>query len=108
MSDTPMEFRALGKSEELPNDFVVPYYLKDLKHRVSVARVDNKLYAFDGLSTSDQAPLSAGLLTGTTLMSQCDGSRFDVTTGQVLKGPATTPLGTYEVREQDGEIQLRI
>jgi nitrite reductase/ring-hydroxylating ferredoxin subunit len=31
-----------------------------------------------------------------------------VTTGQVVKGPATTPLGTYEVREQEGEIQVRI
>ena len=108
MNDTTQEYRVLGKSEELPNDFVVPYYLKDLKRRVSVARVDNKLYAFDDLSTSDQAPLSSGLLTGATIMSQCDGSRFDVTTGQVVKGPATIALGTYEVREQDGNIQVRI
>lgn len=108
MNDTTQEFRVLGKSEELPNDFVVPYYLKDFKLRVSVARVDNKLYAFDDLSTSDQAPLSSGLLTGTILMSQCDGSRFDVTTGQVVKGPATIALGSYEVREEDGEIQVRI
>jgi 3-phenylpropionate/trans-cinnamate dioxygenase ferredoxin component len=108
MSNSTKEFRTLGKSDELPNNYVVPYYLKDLKHRVSVARVADKLYAFDDLSTSDLAPLSAGLLTGTTLMSQCDGSRFDVTTGRVINGPATEALGTYEVREQDGEIQVRI
>ena len=36
--------------------------------------------------------LSGGLLTGTTLMCQCHGSRFDITTGAVIDGPATEPL----------------
>jgi nitrite reductase/ring-hydroxylating ferredoxin subunit len=52
--------------------------------------------------------LSAGLLTGTTLMSQYDGSQFDVRTGAVLRGPATAAVRTYDVREQDGKIQVRI
>src|SRR5262245_39577380 len=67
-----------------------------------------KLYAFDDLCTHDSVPLSAGLLMGTTLMCQCDGSQFDVTTGRVLRGPAALALVTYEVREQDGEIQVRV
>jgi nitrite reductase/ring-hydroxylating ferredoxin subunit len=33
---------------------------------------------------------------------------FDGATGAVLHGPATQPLTTYEVREQDGEIQARV
>ena len=52
--------------------------------------------------------LSGGLLTGTTLMSQCDGSQFDVTSGAVLRGPAKSALKTYEVREQNGKIQVRV
>jgi acyl-CoA reductase-like NAD-dependent aldehyde dehydrogenase len=44
----------------------------------------------------------------TALMRQCDGSQFDIRTGAVLRGPATEPLATYEVREQDGEIQVRV
>lgn len=48
----------------------------------------------------------AGLLTGTTLMCQCHGSKFDVTTGSVLQGPATKPLATYEVREENGNIEV--
>jgi hypothetical protein len=43
-----------------------------------------------------------------SLMCQCHGSRFDVTNGTVLKGPASDPLATYPVREQDGEIQVAI
>ena len=76
-------FRTLGLADSIPNDFVVPFYLEDLKRRISIARVDQRLYAFDDLCTCGQeaCPLSGGLLTGTTIMCQCHGSRFDVTTG---------------------------
>jgi nitrite reductase/ring-hydroxylating ferredoxin subunit len=108
MSITKGEFRTLGKSAGLPDNYVNPYYLEDLKHRVSVARVGGTLYAFDDLCTHDCVPLSAGLLTGKTLMCQCDGSQFDVTSGAVLRGPAIIALAMYAVREQGGEIQVQV
>jgi nitrite reductase/ring-hydroxylating ferredoxin subunit len=40
-------------------------------------------------------------------MSQCDGSRFDVTSGAVLRGPAIARLATYAVREANGQIEVR-
>ena len=102
-------YRTLGASEALPNDFVVPYYLADRKLRVSVARVDDRLYAFaDRCTCADQpCPLSGGLLTGTTIMCQCHGSRFDIATGAVIDGPATEALNVYEAQEVHGEIQVR-
>ena len=102
-------FRTIGSSEAIPNDFVVPYYLDDLKRRISVARINDRLYAFDDLCTcAEQAcPLSGGLLTGTTIMCQCHGSRFDITTGAVINGPATEPLNVYEANEVHGHIQIR-
>ena len=33
---------------------------------------------------------------------------LDITTGAVINGPATEPLGVYETNEQAGEIQVRI
>jgi len=99
----------MGRSDSFPDEAVVPRYLQDRKLRISIARVGGRLYAFDDLCTcADEAcPLSGGLLTETTIMCQCHGSRFDITTGAVINGPATTPLNVYEVQEVDGDVQIR-
>jgi nitrite reductase/ring-hydroxylating ferredoxin subunit len=110
MTDLPAAaLRTLGRGDAIPNDFVVPYYLGDLKRRISVARINDRLYAFDDLCTCAErpCPLSGGLLTATTIMCQCHGSRFDITTGTVINGPAIEPLTVYEVREIDGDVQVR-
>jgi nitrite reductase/ring-hydroxylating ferredoxin subunit len=101
--------RVLGPSDAIPDDLLVPYYLADRRLRVSVVRVDGRLYAFDDLCPCGDTPcpLSGGLLTGTTVMCQCHGSRFDVRTGDVARGPATAPLRMHAVREADGEVRLR-
>jgi len=99
-------FRTVGDAADLDEGYVNPYYLEDMKRRVSVARVEGRLYAFDDLCSHDDSPLSAGLLQGTTIMCQCGGCLFDVTSGAVLRGPATEPLTSYPVRESDGQIQL--
>ena len=103
------ELRTIDSSDAIGEGTVLPFYLADRKLRVSIARVSGRLYAFDDLCTcgDEPCPLSAGLLTGTTVMCQCHGSRFDITTGAVTRGPATVPLGSYEVLEIDGDIRIR-
>jgi len=103
-------YRPLGPADAIPNDFVVPYYLDDRKRRIAVARVDQRLYGFDDLCTCarESCPLSAGLLTGTTIVCQCHGSRFDITTGAVVIGPATTPLTVYPVQEAGGMVRILV
>ena len=101
--------RTIGPSDAIPNDSVVPFYLADRKLRISIARVGDRVYAFDDLCTctGEPCPLSGGLLTGTTVMCQCHGSRFDITTGAVVSGPATKPLTVYTAHEDDGRVQLQ-
>ena len=102
-------FRLLARSEAISNDFVVPYYLDDRRLRISIARVKDRLYAFDDLCTCtpEACPLSGGLLLATTIMCQCHGSRFDITTGAVVNGPATRSLNIYEVQETEGSVRIR-
>lgn len=111
MTELATDFRRLSRVDAIPNDSVIVYYLQDRKLRVAFARVKDRLYAFDDLctctGTAEVCPLSWGLLTGTTIMCQCHGSRFDITTGEVIDGPATHPLNVYEVVEVDGSIHIR-
>ena len=107
---TDAAFRTVGPGTAIDDGSVVPYYLADRKLRMAIARVADRLYAFDDLCTcSDEAcPLSGGLLTGTTVMCQCHGSRYDVATGAVVNGPATEALNVYEVQEVDGDLRIRV
>ena len=101
--------RTLGPSAAILEGSVVPYYLGDDKRRISVARVEGRLYAFDDLCTcaEEACPLSGGLLTETTIMCQCHGSRFDIITGAVVAGPASESLRMHDVTEVDGDVQMR-
>jgi 3-phenylpropionate/trans-cinnamate dioxygenase ferredoxin component len=105
------DFHRLGRADAIPNDDVVVYYLQDRQLRIAFTRIKDRLYAFDDLcpctGTADACPLSWGLLTGTTIMCQCHGSRFDITSGAVIDGPATRSLNVYEVREVEGSIHIR-
>ena len=103
-------FRTVGSGDAIPDGLVVPFYLSDRKLRISIAHVGDRLYAFDDLCTcaDNTCPLSGGLLTGTTIMCQCHGSRFDITTGVVISGPATEALHVYEVHEVEGDVRIRV
>lgn len=106
MSDTG--YRTVGPANKLTDNDVRPYYLRDRKLRLNVARAQGRLFAFQGLCAHQHCPLSGGLLEGATIMCQCHGSTYDLHTGMVLRGPSTEGLATYEVREHEGELQVKV
>ena len=56
--------------------------------KVNVANIGGQLHAFDDTCTHRACSLAQGKLDGTTVTCPCHGSQFDVTTGEVLRGPA--------------------
>jgi nitrite reductase/ring-hydroxylating ferredoxin subunit len=75
---------------------------------VAIANVDGDLHAFDDVCTHQGCSLAEGELDGTTVECPCHGSQFDVTTGEVIGGPATESVDVFQLRVESGEVQVLI
>ena len=73
--------------------------------KVAIANVGGQLHAFDDTCTHRACSLAKGTLDGTTVTCPCHGSQFDVTTGEVLRGPAQQPVRSRLV-QIEGESLL--
>jgi len=98
------EWVKIGSSGEVADGEVNNYSVGE--RQISVANVDGDLHAFDDLCTHQQCSLAEGDLDGAIIECPCHGSRFDITTGGAITGPAADPVDVFEVREQDGELQV--
>jgi uncharacterized protein YbjT (DUF2867 family)/nitrite reductase/ring-hydroxylating ferredoxin subunit len=68
-----------------------------------VFNVAGQFFATQSRCTHRSGPLNKGKLEGQTVTCPLHGAQFDVTTGEVLRGPARDPLTTYRVTLQ-GEV----
>ena len=66
--------------------------------KVDVANADGHLYALEDTCTHRGCSLASGKLDGTTVTCPCHGSQFDVTSGAVIRGPATRPVRSRSVQ----------
>jgi nitrite reductase/ring-hydroxylating ferredoxin subunit len=74
---------------------------------VAVANVGGTYYGFDDTCTHKRCSLAEGDLDGTVVTCICHGSQFDVTSGAVKRGPAEAPVGSYPVRLEGSDLQVR-
>jgi nitrite reductase/ring-hydroxylating ferredoxin subunit len=75
--------------------------------QIAVANVAGTFYAFGDTCTHMQCSLAEGDLEETTVICPCHGSEFDVTSGDVLRGPAREPVGAYEVLVEGGNLEVK-
>ncbi len=69
---------------------------------VAVFNVSGTFYATQNACTHFGGPLNEGELVGCIVECPLHGSRFDVSTGQVARGPAVNPVKTYQVTMSGG------
>src|SRR5215467_12569789 len=76
--------------------------------KVAIANVAGSFYAFGDTCTHLGCSLSEGDLEETTVTCPCHGSMFDVTSGQVLRGPAKKSEPSYRVEVRDGSLWVEV
>ena len=76
---------------------------------IALANIDGAVFAVADSCTHKECSLgNEGFLDGNMITCGCHGAQFDAATGKVLSLPATTDLGTYEVKVENGDIFVRL
>lgn len=71
---------------------------------IAIFNAGGKFYATANACTHMGGPLGQGRLEGTTVTCPWHGSQFNVTSGEVLRGPARRAVATYPVRVQGEDV----
>jgi nitrite reductase/ring-hydroxylating ferredoxin subunit/uncharacterized membrane protein len=74
---------------------------------VLLVRLGGEIHAIAHTCSHMGGPLSEGKLEGDVVQCPWHGSRFNVTDGSVVDGPATFPQPCFETRVRDGKIEVR-
>ena len=75
---------------------------------VLLYRCDGAVRAIGAVCSHAGAPLEDGTFDGCTVQCPWHDSVFDLRSGAIVHGPATRPQPRFDVREKDGQIEVRL
>lgn len=75
--------------------------------QVLVVNLKGKYYAIGNVCTHFGGSLDRGILDGNEVECPLHHSHFDVTNGQVKRGPATRAEPVYEIKTENGGILVK-
>lgn len=103
-----MSTHTVCKSEELADGEQRIVEVEGIK--VGVFNAGGEFYAIEDRCSHDDGPLAEGTFDPQACTVECPrhGSLFDLTSGRPRTLPAYTPVDTFEVRVEDGEIKLEV
>ncbi|MBI4181208.1 MAG: non-heme iron oxygenase ferredoxin subunit [Chloroflexi bacterium] len=97
-----MELLRLSTTKEVPPGEMHQFKIKGKE--LLVVNIDNHFYCLEARCTHAGAPLTEGTLDGDVLTCPWHGSRFRVTDGSIVGGPASKPLNTYKITIKDDQL----
>ena len=98
--------RVCAASELQPGEIIG---VCDGGHPYAVYNVDGHCYATDDTCSHGKASLSdSGRVEGDVVICGWHGGRFSIVDGRALRFPATKPLRTYPVSEENGDLFLEL
>jgi nitrite reductase/ring-hydroxylating ferredoxin subunit len=76
--------------------------------RIVLAKLEDRFYALRDVCGHRNAPLSRGRLIGHLIECPLHFAQFDVRTGELVDGPISAPVPTYEVRIEGETVYVRL
>jgi nitrite reductase/ring-hydroxylating ferredoxin subunit len=73
---------------------------------IALYKLNGEVFATSDVCTHQFALLSDGFVDGGCIECPLHGAQFDIKTGKVLCGPTVTPITTYPVRLEHGQVLL--
>jgi nitrite reductase/ring-hydroxylating ferredoxin subunit len=101
----PTDWTPAADATQLPDRRPVRVVVDDTP--VLLLRDGAEIFAIHDRCSHRGCSLSDGTLEGEQIVCSCHGSRFDRRTGAVRGGPATSAQPAFQVREQDGRVEVR-
>ncbi|MER9294832.1 non-heme iron oxygenase ferredoxin subunit [Mesorhizobium sp. M0510] len=91
---------------DLQEDTVTPFEIGG--NKVAIYLIDSKVYATDNVCSHAFALLSDGWLEGTLIECPLHGAQFEITSGEVVQGPADCPITVFKTKVEDGQVLVRL
>jgi nitrite reductase/ring-hydroxylating ferredoxin subunit/uncharacterized membrane protein len=101
----PEDFTPVLPNGELADN--APHLAEVAGTRVVLVRSGGRIYALAEVCSHLGGPLAEGQIVGNGIVCPWHGSRFALTDGRVLDGPATFSAPCFETRVLDGMIEIR-
>jgi nitrite reductase/ring-hydroxylating ferredoxin subunit len=102
----PPDWTPVIGDDELPEGTLVQAGTNDV--RVMLYKEGERVYALSDRCTHRGCPLHLGQVSGSMIECPCHGSIFRLEDGEVVRGPATVPAPSYEVRRRQGKVEIRL
>lgn len=83
-----------------------PYCAEIQGKKIALFNIDGKYFATTNICTHAGGPLCEGDLKEKTITCPWHGSKFDVTTGSVIGGPAQNPIKTFATRVNGDAVEI--
>lgn len=101
-----MSYVRLCKTSDAPAGVMKQFIIRG--NEILVVNQNNNYHCLDARCTHAGAPLAEGELDGEVLTCPWHGSRFNITSGAVIKGPAKEALRVYNNRVEGDYLLIEI